>query len=181
VKLGELGSLDYVLEWIASSCIECERLECLGEVNGGGWGCIYSPQPLPSRCSLSADRGRSAPAHQRLKSQRSAVTAISTAIKHLMRSQMSDKAAADGPVVHPGRSARTLKIRFTEPVTFGFFWFSPTGRSVPEAGRSALGLGRCLLLHRTARSVDLCFCSVPVRGSPWCRVQSAARARTVRA
>jgi hypothetical protein len=30
-------------------------------VNGGGWGCIYSPQPLPSRCSLSIDRGRSAP------------------------------------------------------------------------------------------------------------------------
>jgi hypothetical protein len=51
----------WVLEWIASSCIECERLECLGLVNGGGWGCIYSPQPLPSRCSLSADRGRSAP------------------------------------------------------------------------------------------------------------------------
>jgi hypothetical protein len=51
---------------------------------------------------------RSAPAHQRLKSQRSAVTAISTAIKHLMRHQMSDKAVVDGPVVHPGRSARTL-------------------------------------------------------------------------
>jgi hypothetical protein len=33
----------------------------LGEVNGGGWGCIYSPQPLPSRCSLSAHRGRSTP------------------------------------------------------------------------------------------------------------------------
>jgi hypothetical protein len=33
----------------------------LGEVNGGGWGCIYSPQPLPSRCSFSVDRGRSAP------------------------------------------------------------------------------------------------------------------------
>jgi hypothetical protein len=61
VELGEIGSFDCVLEWIASSCIECERLECLGEVNGGGWGCIYSPQPLPSRCSLSADRGRSAP------------------------------------------------------------------------------------------------------------------------
>jgi hypothetical protein len=52
---------DCVLEWIASSCIECERLECLGFVNRGGWGCIYSPQPLPSRCPLSADRGRSAP------------------------------------------------------------------------------------------------------------------------
>jgi hypothetical protein len=42
-----------------------------------------------------------------------------------MHRQMSDKAVADGPVVHPGRSVRTLKIHFTEPVTFGFFWFSP--------------------------------------------------------
>jgi hypothetical protein len=61
VELREIGSFDCVFEWIASSCIECEGLECLGEVNGGGWGCIYSPQPLPSRCSLSANRGRSAP------------------------------------------------------------------------------------------------------------------------
>jgi hypothetical protein len=43
VELGEIGSFDYVFEWIASSCIECEGLECLGAVNGGGWGCIYSP------------------------------------------------------------------------------------------------------------------------------------------
>jgi hypothetical protein len=120
------------------------------------------------------------PAHQRLKSQRSAVTAISMAIEHLMRRQMSDKAVADGPVVHPERSARTLKIHFTEPVTFRFFWFSPTGRSAPEAGRSALGLGRCSLLHWTFRSVDLRLCNVPVRGSLWCRGRSAARARTVR-
>jgi hypothetical protein len=55
------ASFDCVFEWIASSCIECEGLECLDEVNGGGWGCIYSPQPLPSHCSFSADRGRSAP------------------------------------------------------------------------------------------------------------------------
>jgi hypothetical protein len=61
MKLGEIGSFDCVLEWIASSCIEYEGLDCLGEVNGGGWGGIYSPQPLPSHCSLSADRGRSAP------------------------------------------------------------------------------------------------------------------------
>jgi hypothetical protein len=61
VEFGEIGSFDCVLEWIASSCIECGRLECLGELNGGGWGCIYSPQPLPSRCSFSIDRGRSAP------------------------------------------------------------------------------------------------------------------------
>jgi hypothetical protein len=61
VELGEIGSFDCVFEWIASSCIECEGLECLGGVNGGGWGCIYSPQPLPSHCPLSADRGRSVP------------------------------------------------------------------------------------------------------------------------
>jgi hypothetical protein len=67
--------------------------------------------------------GRSAPAHQWPKSQRSAVTAISTTIEHLMRRQMSDKVVMDGPVMHTGRSARTLKIHFTEPVTFGFFWF----------------------------------------------------------
>ncbi len=69
-------------------------------LNGGGWGCIYSHQPLPSRYSilLSVDgpparSGRSAPVDQRLKMQRSAVTAISTAILHLMRRQMSDRAS----------------------------------------------------------------------------------------
>jgi hypothetical protein len=100
---------------------------CMSGVLGSNewrWlGCIYSLQPLPSRCSFSTDRGRSAPAHQRLKSQRSAVTAISTAKVHLMHHQMLDKAVVDGPVVHPRRYARTLKMIFTEPVTFGFFGF----------------------------------------------------------
>jgi hypothetical protein len=67
--------------------------------------------------------GWSDPTHQRLKSQRSAVTAILTTIEHLMRRQMSDKAVADSPVVHPSQSARTLIIHFTKPVTFGVFWF----------------------------------------------------------
>jgi hypothetical protein len=65
--------------------------------------------------------GQSAPAHQRLESQQSTITTISTAIVHLMRRQMSDKVAVDGLVIHPGRSVRTLKMKFTEPVTFGFF------------------------------------------------------------
>jgi hypothetical protein len=94
---------------------------------------------------------------------------------------MSGTTVADDPVMHPGRSARTLKIHFTEPVTFGFSGSSPTERSAPEAERSALGLGRCSLLHRTVRSVDLCFYSVPVRGSPWWCGRSATRARTVHA
>ena len=160
----------------------------MDEVNGGGWGCIYSHQPLPSRCSilLSADgpparSGRSAPVDQRLKTQRSAVTAISTAILHLMRRQMSDRASRG----RSGRLVRTVReaaiIHFSEPVTFGFFGFSPTGRSAPEAGRSARGLGRSLLFLRTVRSADLDFCIGSVRGSSWCCGRSAARARTVRA
>jgi hypothetical protein len=79
---------------------------------------------------------------------------------------MSDK----GSRGRSGRVPRTVrgdaKIHFTEPVTFRFFGSSPTGRSAPEAGRSALGLGWCLLFHRTVHSVDLCFCIGSVRGSP---------------
>jgi hypothetical protein len=131
-------------------------------VNRGGWGCIYSHQPLPSRCSIlpTADgppawTGRSAPVDQRLKTQRSAVTAISTAILHLMRRQMSDK----GSHGRSGRAPRTVRedaiIHFTEPVTFGLFGSLPTGRSAPEAGRSARRLGRCLLFHRPVRSRDI--------------------------
>ena len=160
----------------------------MDEVNGGGWGCIYSHQPLPSRYSilLSADgpparSGRSAPVDQRLKMQRSAVTAISTAILHLMRRQMSDKASRG----RSARLARTVRevaiIHFSEPVTFGFFGFLPTGRSAPEAGRSAQGLGRSLLFLRTVRNGNLCSCIGSVRGLFWCRGRSAARARTVRA
>jgi hypothetical protein len=102
--------------------------------------------------------GRSAPAHQRLKSQRSAVMAISTVIVHLMCHQMSVKAVIDGLAMHPGRSARTLKMHFTELVTFGFFWvFSTTRRSAPKVGRSELGLERFSLLLHTVRSVNSCF------------------------
>ena len=157
-------------------------------VNRGGWGCIYSHQPLSSRCSFlpTADgspswSGRFAPADQRLKMQRSAVTAISTAILHLMRRQMSDKASRR----RSGRAPRTVRedaiIHFTEPVTFEFFGSSPTGRSAPEAGRSARCLGRCLLFHQTVRSRDMCFCIGSVRGSFRCCGRSAAKARMVRA
>jgi hypothetical protein len=99
-------------------------------VNGGGWVVFkVSNHFLAVALFLPIADGpcpwsvRSAHAHQWLRSQRSAVTAISTAIVHLMRCQMSDKAVADGLTVHPRRSVRTLKMHFTEPVTFGFFWF----------------------------------------------------------
>jgi hypothetical protein len=43
-------------------------------------------------------------------------------IEHLMCRQMSDKAVTGGPAVHPRRSTRTLKMHFTELVTFGVSW-----------------------------------------------------------
>jgi hypothetical protein len=89
---------------------------------------------------------------------------------------MSDK----GSRGRSGRAPRTVRedaiIHFTEPVTFGVFGSSPTRR-----GRSARGLGRCLLFLRMVRSENLDFCIGSVRGSSWCRGQSAAKARTVRA
>jgi hypothetical protein len=160
----------------------------LDEVNGGGWGCIYSHQPLPSRCSIlptadgpPARSGRSAPVDQRLKMQRSAVTAISTAILHLMCRQMSDRASRG----RSGRAPRTVReaaiIHSSEPVTFGFFGSLPTGRSAPEVGRSVRGLRRSALILRTVQSADSDFCIGSVRGSSWCCGRSAPRARTVRA
>jgi hypothetical protein len=66
-----------------------------------------------------------------------------------MRRQMSDKASRG----RSGRAPRTVRedaiIHLAEPVTFGFFGSSPIGRSAPEPGRSARGLGRCLLFHQT--------------------------------
>jgi hypothetical protein len=98
-------------------------------VNGGGWGCIYSHQPLPSRCSIlpTADgppawSGRSAPVDQRLETQRSAVTAISSAILHLMRRQMSDKASRG----RSGRAPRTVRAA----AIIHFSNLSPSGFSV---------------------------------------------------
>jgi hypothetical protein len=94
---------------------------------------------------------------------------------------MSDK----GSRGWSGRAPRTVRedaiIHFIEPVTFGFFGSSRTGRSAPEAGWSVRGLGRSLLSLRTIRSVDIGFCIGSVRGSSWCRGRSTARARTVRA
>jgi hypothetical protein len=81
--------------------------------------------------------------------QRSAVTAISTAILHLMRRQMSDRPSRG----RSGRALRTVReaaiIHSSEPVTFGVFGSLPTGRSAPEAGRSERGLRRSALILRT--------------------------------
>jgi hypothetical protein len=145
----------------------------LDDVNGGGWGCIYSHQPLPSRCSilLSADgppawSGRSAPVDQRRKTQRSAVTAISTAISHLMRRQMSDKASRG----RSARLARTVReaaiIHFFEPVTCGFLVSHlPDGPRLRPDGPREGSDGPCFSSGRSI--VDTCiFALVLSEGYP---------------
>jgi hypothetical protein len=143
----------------------------LGEVNGGGWGCIYSPQPLPSCCSFSAHRGRSAPLVRTVRPCTSTTEIPTVSSNSYINDYNALNALSDkGSRGRFGRAPRTIRedaiIHFAEPVTFGVFGSSPTGRSTPEAERSALGLGWCLLFHRTVRSVDLCFCIGSVRGSP---------------
>jgi hypothetical protein len=74
----------------------------------------------------------------------SAVTTITMTIVHLMCPQMSYKIVADGPAVHSGRSARTLKMHFTEPVTFEFFHFF-NDRTVRAWGRTVRVWSRMVL------------------------------------
>jgi hypothetical protein len=89
--------------------------------------------------------GQSAPAHQCLKSQRSAVMVISTAISALKCVvRLLDRAVTDGLAVHPIRFARTLKIYFTEPITFGVFWFF-NDRTVRAGGRTVRAWSRTVL------------------------------------
>jgi hypothetical protein len=61
VALVEVESFECVLEWIACSYIEFVSVQCLGVLNGGGWGCIYSHQSLSSHCPVFANHERSVP------------------------------------------------------------------------------------------------------------------------
>jgi hypothetical protein len=128
----------------------------LDELNGGGWGCIYSHQLLPSRCPRSATRGRFAP------SVRTVCPYISTTgfptvsfndkingynrIKCVIRCQIKQTWTVWSclQTVHVD-----AKNHFTKPSTFGFFWFSIGGRFVPEAGLcpSLLRIVRCRDVH----------------------------------
>jgi hypothetical protein len=100
------------------------------------------PCPLP---------GWSAPAYQQLKTQRSAVMAT----MHLMRHQMSGKAVADSPDVHPRRYARTLKFISLNPSPLGFLVLQR-----PDGPRLRLD-GPCLVSNGArfsiGRSVVLSF------------------------
>ena len=95
--------------------------------------------------------GRSAPAHQQLKTQRSTVTAISTAILHLIHRQMSDKGSRGRSDRAPRMVREDAIIHFTEPVTFGFFGSAPSERSAPRPdGPCLVSDGACSSIGRSA-------------------------------
>jgi hypothetical protein len=72
---------------------------------------------------------------------------------------MSDKAVADGPVVHLGRFARTLKIHFTKPVTFGFSGFHrPDGPRLRPDGPQLVSDGGRFSIRQSV--VLTCFYAV---------------------
>jgi hypothetical protein len=89
---------------------------------------------------------QSAPAHQRPKSQRTTITAISTSISALNASFYVKYSSH-------GRSTRTLKCILLNSSPSGFSVFLTSGRSAPKDGRSELGPGQCSLLLRTVHSV----------------------------
>jgi hypothetical protein len=138
---------------------------CLDEVNGGGWSCIYSQQPLPSHCPLSANHRRSTLLAQTVRpctSTAEIVTVSSNSyingykcIKCVIRCQIKQSRMVrsytpDGPQGHYNSFLLNL-------APSGFFWFLTGGRSTPEAGWCEIGPGRCCSLLWTVHSRNLSF------------------------
>jgi hypothetical protein len=81
-------------------------------VNGGGWGCIYSPQPLPSRCSLSADCRRSAPLVQTVRPYTSMVEITTVSSNGYINGYYALNVSSDiryRTRGRPGRAPRTVR------------------------------------------------------------------------
>jgi hypothetical protein len=132
---------------------------------GGGWGCIYSHQTLPSCCPCSANRGRPAPL-ARTVCPYTSTTKIKTVssnddingykcIKCVVRCQIKQSWTVRSCT--PDGSRGRLKCILPNLSPSRFLVFSTSGRSAPEARRSELGPGRCSLLLRIVRSVDASF------------------------
>jgi hypothetical protein len=88
---------------------------------------------------VQSTRMARATAHQRLKSQRSAVMAISTATGAFNVWSDIRESSRRWSSCAPRRSARTLKCILPNPSPLGFSGFSTTRRSTSEARRSKLG------------------------------------------
>jgi hypothetical protein len=134
----------------------------LDGLNGGGWGCIYSHQPLPSRCPLSANLRRSTPLVWTARSCTSTteIAAVSSngyingysalnASSDVRHNSRGWSGCAPRTVLEDAKNAfnRTRHLRV-------FSGFSMGGRSAPEAGQPELGLEWCSLFLQTVCSVN---------------------------
>jgi hypothetical protein len=93
---------------------------------------------------------RTAHAHQRLKTQRSAVTVISTAILHLMRRQMSDKGSRGRSSRAPWTVREDAIIHLPNPSPSGFSVFHrPDGPRLRPDGPHVVSDGACFSSGRS--------------------------------
>jgi hypothetical protein len=75
-------------------------------VNGGGWGCIYSLQPLPSCCSFSADCGRSVPLVRTVRPYTSMAEITTVSSNGYINGYSAFNASSDVKYGSRGRSGR---------------------------------------------------------------------------
>jgi hypothetical protein len=120
-----------VFEWSSCSCIECEWMECLDVIEGGGWGCIYSHQPPPSHCPCSAMRKRPTLLARTVYPYTSTAGFATDGyngyingynrIKYVVRCQINPN--ADDLIVSPDGPRGRLKFIFLNPAPSGFSGF----------------------------------------------------------
>jgi hypothetical protein len=135
----------------------------LGVLNGGGWGCIYIHQPLPSCCPLSANHRRSVPLVQMVRPCTSTTEIAMVSSNGYINSYSALNASSDVRHSSRGLSDRAPRMVHEDAKNAfyrthhlsGFSGFSTSGRTAPEAGQSELGLGWCSLFLRTVRSVNM--------------------------
>jgi hypothetical protein len=141
-------------------------------MNGGGWGCIYSHQPLHSHCQLSTTRGWSALLARTVrpctwmakiamvynKGYMNGYTCIKCVIKcQIKQSRTIRTCTLDGPwgryksiLLHLAPSGFSSSQRVDDPRH--------------RAGRCTLDLGLCSSSLQTVHSRIVVFNKVPFRG-----------------
>jgi hypothetical protein len=121
------------------------ELECLGELNGGGWVELiaHNNHIVVANILPHADGPRPRRDGPPLHINGWKTTVNCNGYKCIMRRQMLDKAVMDGLVIHTKRSVRTLKIKFYRTQHLWVF----SGQTVRASGSNVLCfVSECTLL-----------------------------------
>jgi hypothetical protein len=160
INLEYLWSFECVFEWSSCSCIEWDmwKLEC---IEWRWLGCIYSHQPLPSRCPCSSTRGRSAllvrTVHPCTWMARFATVSYNgyNRTKCFVKCQI--KSGEDGLVVPPDGPCRRYKSILPNMTSSGFSGFQRADGPRIGVRRSARAVRRSLHIFQTVHSWDVHF------------------------